>query len=1071
MLQSGVFSKHAEFVFGSSFSFNPSFHKLSLPRPCKVSFLMEKHSRKFYKNPVLACRSSRDSHDSSTTRKDHTPVHGLSELVVGVLGGGQLGRMLCQAASQMAIKVMVLDPLENCPASALSYHHVVGSFDNSAMVEEFAKRCGVLTVEIEHVDVATLQKLEEQGVDCQPKASTIRIIQDKFLQKVHFSQHGIPLPEFMQIDDLESARRAGDQFGYPLMIKSKRLAYDGRGNAVAKSEEELSFAITALGGFDRGLYVEKWAPFVKELAVIVARGRDNSILCYPVVETIHKENICHIVKSPAVVPWEIKKLANDVAYQAVSSLEGAGVFAVELFLTNDGQILLNEVAPRVHNSGHHTIESCYTSQFEQHLRAIVGLPLGDPSMKCPAAIMYNLLGEDEGESGFHLASRLIERALRIPGATVHWYDKPEMRKQRKMGHITIVGPSIGTVEARLNSMLEEESPGCPSVDPPCVGIIMSSDSDLHVMKDAARILSMFGVANEVRTVSEHQTLFSYASTARERGIQIIIAGDDGNLSGMVAGLSGLPVISVPLCSSKLDGKQSAEGPIARVAVNDARSAALFTAKTLGSGGDANILERVNQFLEDEKQLHCTDSPVKAKPAAESSTAVAHSHRFRPGADSIELVIFRMLQNIVLSKSIESVFAPNFTFNSLFHKFSFGKPQKLNFLMENQLNMLCKNSNLTCQASRDSVGYSSPRTNDSLVQKVEESSSAKSAVAPPVGIIMNLDSDLTIMNEAAKILSICGVSYEVRTISAHQTPRMMLDYASSAQQRGIRIIIAGDSGAAHLPGMVAALTPLPVIGVPLRASALDGLDSLLSVVQMPRGVPVATVAIDNARSAGLLAAKMLGVNGNFDILARVSQYQEDAGDDILKKAEKLQKDGWSFIESLATPQVEIIMGSDSDLPVMKDAAKILSLFDVPYKVKIVSAHRTPEVMFSYASSALDRGTSIIIAGAGGAAHLPGMVAALTPLPVIGVPVRSSALSGIDSLLSIVQMRGDVPVATVAISNATNAGLLAVRMLGVGNADLLAKMSQYMKDMKDDILTKTEKLEKGGWESYLKHQQPY
>ncbi|GMP22073.1 hypothetical protein CsSME_00000247 [Camellia sinensis var. sinensis] len=179
-----------------------------------------------------------------------------------------------------------------------------------------------------------------------------------------------------QIDDFESAKRAGELFGYPLMIKSRRLAYDGRGNAVAKSEEEISSAVNVLGGYDRALYVEKWAPFVKELAVIVARGQDNSILCYPVVETIHRESICHIVKAPANVPWKIRKLATDVAYKAVSSLEGAGIFAVELFLTGDGQILLNEVAPRPHNSGHHTIESCFTSQFEQHLRAVVGLPLG-----------------------------------------------------------------------------------------------------------------------------------------------------------------------------------------------------------------------------------------------------------------------------------------------------------------------------------------------------------------------------------------------------------------------------------------------------------------------------------------------------------------------------------------------------------------------------------------------------------------------------------------------------------------------------------------------------------------------
>ncbi|KAI5554450.1 hypothetical protein BDE02_19G013600 [Populus trichocarpa] len=609
----------------SDFSFKPCSSSLST----RLS-LMDKHTKssslKQFQSPVLACQASTDTHDTSF-RKDDLPVHGVSEVIVGVLGGGQLGRMLCQAASEMAIKVMVLDPLTNCPASAIAYDHMVGSFDDSATVQEFAKRCGVLTVEIEHVDAATMEKLEQQGVDCQPKASTIRIIQDKYLQKVHFSRHGIPLPDFMQIDDLEGAKRAGDLFGYPLMLKSKRLAYDGRGNAVAKSEDELSSAVNALGGFDRGLYVEKWTPFVKELAVIVARGRDNSISCYPVVETIHKENICHVVKAPADIPWKIRKLATDVAHKAVSSLEGAGVFAVELFLTKDGQIVLNEVAPRPHNSGHHTIESCYTSQFEQHLRAVLGLPLGDPSMKTPAAIMYNLLGEDEGEPGFHLAHQLIGRALNIQGASVHWYDKPEMRKQRKMGHITIAGPSMGIVEAQLKSMLKEEGSESQTAVKPRVGIIMGSDSDLPIMKDAARILTVF-----------------------------------------------------------------------------------------------------------------------------------------------------------------------------------------------------------------------------------------------------------------------GVPHEVRIVSAHRTPEMMFSYALSAQDQGIQIIIAGAGGAAHLPGMVASLTPLPVIGVPVRASALDGMDSLLSIVQMPRGVPVATVAINNATNAGLLAVRMLGV-GDTDLLARMSQYQEDTRDDVLKKAEKLQTDGW------------------------------------------------------------------------------------------------------------------------------------------------------------------------------------
>ncbi|GMY20675.1 phosphoribosylaminoimidazole carboxylase, chloroplastic-like isoform X1 [Fagus crenata] len=570
------------FIFSNSFA--------SRVKPITLSFLSMDCTNK--QTHSLKC-VSRDSHETQP-RKDDVPIHGLSELVVGVLGGGQLSRMLCQAASQMAIKVMILDPLENCPASSLSYNHMVGSFDDSATVRQFAKRCDVLTVEIEHVDVETMEMLEQLGVDCQPKASTIRIIQDKYLRKVHFSRHAIPLPEFTQIDDLESAKRS------------------------------------AFGGFDRGLYVEKWAPFVKELAVIVARGRDNSILCYPVVETIHKENICHIVKAPANVTSDIRKRAADVAYKAVSSLEGAGVFAVELFLTGDGQILLNEVAPRPHNSGHHTIESCYTSQYEQHLRAVVGLPLGDPSMKLlllsctiywvkmslgpvlqctgPVEIMSRVNNLTHGEPSFFLAHQLIKRALSISGPSVHWYDKPEMRKQRKMGHVTIVGPSMGAVEERLKSMLKEEGFDCQSAVTPCVGIIMGCDSDLPVMKDAARILNMFGVPYEVKIVSAHRTpemMFSYASSAHERDVQIIIAGAGGaaHLPGMVAALTPLPVIGVPVRTSALDGLDSLLSivqmprgvPVATVAINNATNAGLLAVRMLGIR-DVDLLARWVFFL-------------------------------------------------------------------------------------------------------------------------------------------------------------------------------------------------------------------------------------------------------------------------------------------------------------------------------------------------------------------------------------------------------------------------------------------------------------------------------------------
>ncbi|CAD6233485.1 unnamed protein product [Miscanthus lutarioriparius] len=554
--------------------------------------------------PSLRARASMQPAALPHDGQGGPPVHGVTNTVVGVLGGGQLGKMLCQAASQMGIRIVILDPLPGCPASSVCDEHVVGSFTDGDTIREFAKRCGVLTVEIEHVDAATLERLEKQGVDCEPKASTIMIIQDKYRQKRHFSKCGIPLPDFMEVDTLHSMEEAGEKFGYPLMVKSKRLAYDGRGNAVAKNKEELSSVVASLGGFERGLYVERWTPFVKELSVIVARSRDSSTVCYPVVETIHKENICHVVEAPAEVPDKIKKLATNVAEKAIKSLEGAGVFAVELFLTEDNQILLNEVAPRPHNSGHHTIESCYTSQYEQHLRAILGLPLGDPSMKAPAAIMYNILGEDEGEAGFFLAHQLIRRALNIPGASVHWYAKPEMRKQRKMGHITIVGSSKISVKSRLDNLLQSNSSDPKEVSPR-VAIIMGSQSDLPVMKDAERVLKEFNIPCEQTIVSAHRTperMYDYAKSAKDRGFEVIIAG-------MVASLTSLPVIGVPIKTSTLSGfdsllsiVQMPKGiPVATVAIGNAENAGLLAVRILAAR-DPELWDRVTKYQNDLRDM-------------------------------------------------------------------------------------------------------------------------------------------------------------------------------------------------------------------------------------------------------------------------------------------------------------------------------------------------------------------------------------------------------------------------------------------------------------------------------------
>uniref|UniRef100_A0A0E0BYP2 phosphoribosylaminoimidazole carboxylase n=1 Tax=Oryza meridionalis TaxID=40149 RepID=A0A0E0BYP2_9ORYZ len=555
--------------------------------------------------PLSLLRATASMHPSPPPEghSDET-VHGVTNTVVGVLGGGQLGKMLCQAASQMGVRMAILDPLEDCPASSVCHEHVVGSFNDGATVSEFAKRCGVLTVEIEHVDAVTLEKLEKQGIDCEPKASTIMIIQDKYRQKTHFSKFGIPLPDFVEVDTLSSIEKAGEMFGYPLMVKSKRLAYDGRGNAVAHDKKELSSVVASLGGFEHGLYVERWTSFVKELSVIVARSRDGSTVCYPVVETIHKDNICHVVEAPAEVPDKIKKLATNVAEKAIKSLEGAGVFAVELFLTQDNQVLLNEVAPRPHNSGHHTIESCYTSQYEQHLRAILGLPLGDPSMKAPASIMYNILGEDEGEAGFTQAHQLIERALDISGASVHWYAKPEIRKQRKMGHITIVGPSKYSVKARLDKLLQRDAYD-PKKVKPRAAIIMGSDSDLPVMKDAAVVLKKFNIPFELTIVSAHRTperMYHYALSAKERGLEVIIAG-------MVASLTSVPVIGVPIMTSSLHGTDSLLSivqmpkgiPVATVAIGNAENAGLLAVRMLASR-DPELGDKATEYQHDLRDM-------------------------------------------------------------------------------------------------------------------------------------------------------------------------------------------------------------------------------------------------------------------------------------------------------------------------------------------------------------------------------------------------------------------------------------------------------------------------------------
>ena len=514
------------------------------------------------------------------------------------------------------------------------------------------------------MDAACLAALEAEGVCAVvPCAAAVALIQDKLGQKHHFAAAGVPLARFAgPLLTAADAAAAGDALGYPLLVKSRRGAYDGRGNATAADAASLPAALASLGGpaggadGDGSLYAEAWAPFVAELACMVVRGGDGDVRTYPVVQTVHREHVCDRVSAPApLLSAAAVAEAERVARAAVAALPGAGVFGVELFLLEDGSVLLNEVAPRPHNSGHYTIEACVVSQYGNALRAALGWPLGSTALAPQGgAAMLNILAVGAGAAAEAAAHRLLAAALAAPGASPHWYGKA-CAPRRKVGHVTVLAASAADADVAL----------------------------AHIASAAA-------------------------------------AGD--------------------------------------------------AVATAGGGAAAAL-------------------------AATAAAALA--------------------------------------------------------------------------------AFAEPPT---------------AAAAPLVGVIMGSDSDLACMSAACAVLEQFGIPHEVTVVSAHRTPDRLLAYGRDAASRGLRVIIAGAGGAAHLPGMVASLTPLPVVGVPVPLRHLDGLDSLLSIVQMPVGIPVATVAVGSAANAGLLAVRMLGA-GDKALRVRMERYQAGLRDTVIAKADKLEACGW------------------------------------------------------------------------------------------------------------------------------------------------------------------------------------
>ncbi|KAB5533489.1 phosphoribosylaminoimidazole carboxylase [Coniochaeta sp. 2T2.1] len=568
--------------------------------------------------------------------------------VIGVLGGGQLGRMLIEAAGPLGIEVVVLDEA-NCPARQINLNskHVTGSFKDPEKVRELARRVDVLTVEIEHVNTEVLEEIATKGVEvnCQwkkvqvhPSWETIRLIQDKYLQKEFFGKQGLPIAKQIAIESgkalKESLQKAGQTLGFPFMLKARKGSYDGRGNFKVDGEADFEKAVAEMGKLS--LYAEKFQPFKQELAVMVLRTEDDEgklrdVHAYPAVETIHEDSICtKVFYPPRKTSADVSEKARKVASDVIRGLKGRGVFAVEMFVLEDESVVVNEVAPRPHNSGHYTIEAVpYMSQYKAQLYSI--LDIVPPSIKLQprvsGAIMLNILGGAQEESHEKLVESTESLYSDDMDVFLHLYGKSS-KPGRKIGHITVTSyspdtnleqlaaPLVQEVNQlrtdRINAFSSQLRPDAPSTSQPStalssssrdtknplVVVTMGSDSDLGVLKGAFEVLEKFRVPYDFTITSAHRTphlMSELAKSAAGRGIRVLIAAAGGAaaLPGMLASETTVPVIGVPVKATHLDGVDSLHSivqmprgcPVATVGINNSTNAALLAVRILGTSDD------------------------------------------------------------------------------------------------------------------------------------------------------------------------------------------------------------------------------------------------------------------------------------------------------------------------------------------------------------------------------------------------------------------------------------------------------------------------------------------------------
>lgn len=359
--------------------------------------------------------------------------------LIAILGSGQLAKMMAQAAAQLGCRIKTLEAKPN-PEPLLNWPVQVGDWNDPDTLVAFANGADVVTLENEFIEADALAELEEEGYALHPSAATMARVQDKLLQKETLANAGLPTAQFRAVETSEEIFAAAGDFGWPLILKRRKLGYDGKGNATIHSPDDVHSAWEKLGGGAYALFVEQFCPFKGEIATIITRARPKNgespqTVAYPIVSTLQQDHICHTVSAPADLTPEQAAIATQIALKAVEAIDGTGSIGVEFFVMPDGRLLINEIAPRVHNSGHYSIEACHCSQFENHIRAILGWPLGSSAMCAPAAAMVNLLGNSDG---FAMPSGLDD-ALAIEGAHLHIYGKSRSMKGRKMGHVTALG--------------------------------------------------------------------------------------------------------------------------------------------------------------------------------------------------------------------------------------------------------------------------------------------------------------------------------------------------------------------------------------------------------------------------------------------------------------------------------------------------------------------------------------------------------------------------------------------------------------------------------------------------------